>query len=44
MTYSNAFKGLDFERAAYEPLLQTKDREEALQAFREKRKPVFKGE
>jgi len=36
--------GLDFERAAYEPLLQTKDREEALQAFKEKRKPVFKGE
>ncbi|KAI0004965.1 enoyl-CoA hydratase [Russula compacta] len=36
--------GLDFERAAYEPLLQTKDREEALQAFKEKRKPIFKGE
>jgi methylglutaconyl-CoA hydratase len=36
--------GLDFERAAYEPLLQTKDREEALRAFKEKRKPVFKGE
>jgi len=36
--------GLDFERAAYEPLLQTKDREEALQAFKDKRKPVFKGE
>jgi len=36
--------GLDFERAAYEPLLQTKDREEALQAFRDKRKPNFKGE
>jgi len=36
--------GLDFERAAYEPLLQTKDREEALRAFKEKRKPIFKGE
>ncbi|KAI0307211.1 ClpP/crotonase-like domain-containing protein [Multifurca ochricompacta] len=36
--------GLDFERAAYEPLLQTKDREEALHAFKEKRNPVFKGE
>ncbi|KAH9179752.1 ClpP/crotonase [Lactarius sanguifluus] len=36
--------GLDFERAAYEPLLQTEDREEALRAFKEKRKPVFKGE
>lgn len=41
---SRSFVGLDFERAAYEPLLQTKDREEALQAFREKRKPIFKGE
>jgi methylglutaconyl-CoA hydratase len=39
-----AFVGLDFERAAYEPLLATKDREEALRAFKEKRKPVFKGE
>ncbi|KAH9999827.1 ClpP/crotonase-like domain-containing protein [Russula vinacea] len=36
--------GLDFERAAYEPLLQSRDREEALRAFKEKRKPVFKGE
>ena len=36
--------GLDFERSAYEPLLKSKDRDEALEAFREKRKPVFKGE
>lgn len=36
--------GLDFERSSYEPLLKTKDRDEALEAFKEKRKPVFKGE
>ncbi|KZT08240.1 ClpP/crotonase [Laetiporus sulphureus 93-53] len=36
--------GLDFERASYEPLLKTSDRMEALNAFREKRPPVFKGE
>lgn len=36
--------GLDFERATYEPLLKTRDRDEALAAFKEKRKPVFKGE
>lgn len=36
--------GLSFERACYEPLLSTSDRTEALDAFREKRKPVFKGE
>ncbi|KAG8920300.1 hypothetical protein FRC01_000835 [Tulasnella sp. 417] len=36
--------GLSFERACYEPLLSTSDRMEALNAFREKRKPIFKGE
>ncbi|KAI0030529.1 enoyl-CoA hydratase/isomerase [Vararia minispora EC-137] len=36
--------GLDFERATYDSLLKTQDRLEALQAFKEKRKPVFKGE
>lgn len=36
--------GLDFEQECYAPLLQSKDRDEALEAFREKRKPVFKGE
>ena len=36
--------GLDFERACYQPLLFTRDRVEALSAFQEKRKPVFKGE
>ncbi|KAJ3575802.1 hypothetical protein NP233_g844 [Leucocoprinus birnbaumii] len=36
--------GLDFERASYEGLLSTKDRIEALTAFKEKRKPVFRGE
>lgn len=36
--------GLDFERASYEPLLHSRDRVEALDAFREKRKPVFRGE
>ncbi|RDB22744.1 Methylglutaconyl-CoA hydratase, mitochondrial [Hypsizygus marmoreus] len=36
--------GLDFERATYETLLTTKDRLEALLAFKEKRKPVFRGE
>jgi methylglutaconyl-CoA hydratase len=31
------------ENAAYELVVKTKDRDEALLAFREKRKPVFKG-
>ncbi|WP_062352451.1 enoyl-CoA hydratase-related protein [Bacillus kwashiorkori] len=36
--------GLDIEGKAYEVTIPTKDRLEALQAFAEKRKPVFKGE
>lgn len=36
--------GLDFERASYEGLLKSQDRLEALEAFKEKRRPVFKGE
>jgi methylglutaconyl-CoA hydratase len=44
LSRSELFAGLDFERAAYEPLLETEDREEALRAFKEKRKPIFKGE
>jgi len=36
--------GLDFERACYQPLLSTKDRAEALEAFKAKRKPIFQGE
>lgn len=35
--------GLQIERKAYEVTLPTEDRMEALQAFGEKRKPVFKG-
>ncbi|KAK7054236.1 enoyl-CoA hydratase [Favolaschia claudopus] len=36
--------GLDFERATYNLLIPSRDRVEALQAFKEKRKPQFKGE
>jgi len=36
--------GLDFERACYGPLLKSKDRFEALEAFKDKRKPLFIGE
>lgn len=32
------------ENAAYEKVVGTRDRDEALAAFREKRRPVFKGE
>ncbi|PPQ77438.1 hypothetical protein CVT25_011020 [Psilocybe cyanescens] len=36
--------GLDFERASYETLLTTRDRTEALEAFQQKRRPLFTGE
>jgi len=36
--------GLDVETMCYEVIIPTKDRVEALEAFREKRKPVFTGE
>ncbi|RFU62811.1 enoyl-CoA hydratase [Peribacillus saganii] len=36
-------EGLIIEAEAYEEVLHTKDREEALIAFNEKRKPIFKG-
>jgi len=35
--------GLNFERAPHEPLLHNKDRLEALEAFKTKRPPQFKG-
>ncbi|RNB87867.1 enoyl-CoA hydratase [Brevibacillus fluminis] len=36
--------GLDIETMCYEVIIPTKDRLEALEAFREKRKPVYRGE
>ncbi|KAJ7284032.1 ClpP/crotonase-like domain-containing protein [Mycena rebaudengoi] len=36
--------GLDFERAVYNLLIPSWDRTEALEAFKQKRRPVFKGE
>jgi methylglutaconyl-CoA hydratase len=36
--------GLAFEQTCYAQVITTKDRLEGLAAFREKRKPVFKGE
>lgn len=36
-------EGEQVENAAYEEVVATEDRNEALRAFREKRKPVFRG-
>lgn len=36
-------KGAESENAAYDVVVRTADRDEALLAFREKRKPMFKG-
>jgi len=36
--------GEQAENAAYEIVVKTKDRDEALRAFKEKRKPAFRGE
>jgi enoyl-CoA hydratase len=38
------YTGLAIESKAYDVIIPTKDRVEALQAFSEKRKPEFKGE
>ena len=40
---TDLYTGLQLERKAYEVTLPTEDRIEALQAFTEKRKPIFKG-
>lgn len=40
---TNLQTGLSIERKAYEITIPTEDRIEALNAFSEKRKPVFKG-
>jgi len=37
-------EGLVHERTCYRRLLGTRDRVEALEAFSQKRKPVFRGE
>lgn len=41
---SNMNKALDLERTAYYQTIKTKDRNEGLLAFQEKRKPIYRGE
>jgi methylglutaconyl-CoA hydratase len=43
MAVENCALGEKAENAAYDLVVKTKDRDEALAAFREKRKPMFKG-
>ncbi len=43
-TETDIFTGLAFETQCYNVLIPTKDRLEGLQAFKEKRKPQYKGE
>lgn len=43
-SFTDIEQGLDIERQQYLRTLETKDRLEALKAFKEKRKPIFKGE
>ncbi|MBS4193597.1 enoyl-CoA hydratase-related protein [Lederbergia citri] len=40
---TDLLSGLEIERQAYEKTIPTEDRMEALRAFSEKRKPIFKG-
>jgi methylglutaconyl-CoA hydratase len=40
---NGCFKREEAENAAYDVVVKTQDRDEALAAFREKRKPAFKG-
>ena len=40
----NLASGLAFEQACYAQVLPTKDRLEGLAAFRDKRKPFYRGE
>ncbi|KAH8830050.1 ClpP/crotonase-like domain-containing protein [Flagelloscypha sp. PMI_526] len=44
LTFESIEDGLNHERRCYEPLFKSKDREEALKAFAEKRTPVWTGE
>jgi enoyl-CoA hydratase/carnithine racemase len=37
-------QGLEFERQLFHTLFATKDKEEGMKAFLEKRKPIFSGE